>query len=120
MAEPADPSAGSLRELAGRLLGRDAVAADRARLALDDYVASGKLTREDADSLLDELRVSPGPAQRLGGRASDTLSGIADQLGLVRERRVEELDLRIAQLEHRIRLLESAADADAGTSSPGP
>jgi hypothetical protein len=46
-----------------------------------------------------------------GDRATDVLSSLADQLGLARERRLEELELRIAQLEHRLRLLEQSEDA---------
>jgi hypothetical protein len=46
------------------------------------------------------------------------VSGVADQFGLVRERQVEELELRVAQLEHRLRLLEAAFDK-ARTTPPG-
>jgi hypothetical protein len=65
---------------------------------------------EPADTQASSLREL---AQTLAGgnRASDALSSIADHLGLVRERRFDELELRVAQLEHRIRLLEQAADA---------
>ena len=120
MAEPADTATSSLRELASRILGRNNASHERTRVALDDLVASGKLSREDADALLVELGASTGPAQLLGGRASEALSALADQLGLVRERRVDELELRIAQLEHRLRLLERATDAGAGASPPAP
>jgi hypothetical protein len=36
----------------------------------------------------------------------------------VRERRFEELELRVAQLEHRLRLLERGADAGPATPPP--
>lgn len=118
MAEPADSAASSLRELAGRLLGRDSGSGERARLALDELVAGGKLAREDADALLAQLQQT-GPAHGLGGKAGAALSSLADQAGLVRERRFEELELRVAQLEHRLRLLERATDA-AGPGAPPP
>lgn len=117
MAEPADSAASSLRELAGRLLGRDSGGDERARHALDALVASGKLAQEDADALLAELQ-GAGPRHGLGGRAGAALSGLADQAGLVRERRFEELELRVAQLEHRLRLLERATDAGPGAPPP--
>lgn len=120
MAEPADSASSSLRELAGRLLGRDSGSRERARVALDDLVASGKLAQEDAEALLDQLGGPAGPARGLGGRAGAALSGLADQAGLVRERRFEELELRVAQLEHRLKLLEHATDAGPGASPPAP
>lgn len=118
MAEPADSAASSLRELAGRLLGRDSGSRERARVALDDLVASGKLAQEDAEALIDHLDPQAGPGRGVGGKASAALSGLADQAGLVRERRFEELELRVAQLEHRLRLLEQARDAGPGASPP--
>lgn len=117
MAEPADSAASSFRELAGRLLGRDSGPRERARVALDDLVTSGKLAQEDAEALIDHLDPQAGPGRGVG-RASAALSGLADQVGLVRERRFEELELRVAQLEHRLRLLEQATDAGPGASPP--
>jgi polyhydroxyalkanoate synthesis regulator phasin len=118
MAEPADPRAGSLRELLSQISGRDSVARERARAALDDLVTAGKLAREDADALLEDLQGTPGALGWVGDRASDALSALADQLGLVRERQLAEVELRIAQLEHRVRLLERTADDEAGGSLP--
>ena len=120
MAEPADSAASSVRELAGRLLGRDSDSRERARVALDDLVASGKLAREDAEALIDQLDLQAGPSRGVGGKASAVLSGLADQVGLVRERRFEELELRVAQLEHRLRLLERGTDAGSGAPPPAP
>jgi polyhydroxyalkanoate synthesis regulator phasin len=113
MAEPADPHASSLRELIGQIFGRDTFSSERSRAVLDDLVTAGKLTREEADAVFEELQGRAGVLARLGERASDSLSAVADQLGLVRERRLEELELRLAQLEHRLRLLEHAADGQA-------
>jgi polyhydroxyalkanoate synthesis regulator phasin len=118
MAEPADSAASSFRELAGKLLGRDSGSRERARAALDELVASGKLAQEDAEALIDQLDLETGSGRGVGGKASAALSGLADQVGLVRERRFEELELRVAQLEHRLRLLERGADAGPATPPP--
>jgi polyhydroxyalkanoate synthesis regulator phasin len=116
MAEPADSAVSSLRELAGRLLGRDSGSTEAAKLALDDLVASGKLSQDDADALLARLEQAGRGHGFLGGKGGAALSSLADQAGLVRERRFEELELRVAQLEHRLRLLERATDAGPGAS----
>jgi BMFP domain-containing protein YqiC len=38
------------------------------------------------------------------------LRGITDELDLVTRDELEELELRVAQLEHRLRLLEGGSD----------
>src|SRR5207249_2691144 len=48
-----------------------------------------------------------GEAVRMGERAGAGLEGMFHQLGLVTRAELDELELRVAQLEHRLRLLES-------------
>lgn len=43
----------------------------------------------------------------MGDRATVRLSGLFRELGLVTRAELEEAELRIAQLEHRLRLLEN-------------
>jgi polyhydroxyalkanoate synthesis regulator phasin len=108
MAEP--DSNGAVRDLLERI----ALAA----------VGAVALTKERADALADELAdrgvarrdVSArrrGDATRLGERAGATLDGIFREVGLVTKEDVEELELRIAQLEHRLRLLEEPETRDS-------
>jgi polyhydroxyalkanoate synthesis regulator phasin len=47
-----------------------------------------------------------GEAVRVGERAGATFSGLFKELGLVTRRDYDELELRLAQLEHRLRLVE--------------
>src|SRR5687767_11096602 len=44
---------------------------------------------------------------KVSERASDNMSALLRELGFVTQREHEDLELRVAQLEHRIRLLES-------------
>jgi BMFP domain-containing protein YqiC len=59
------------------------------------------------EELLVELpaRVRGGQA-RLSEQALATLRSVIDQLNLVTREDFDELELRVAQLEHRLRLLE--------------
>jgi len=87
------------------------------------------LTREKAESIIDDLarRGSAGTdseaemspeSPRVGNpgltdRAASALRGLFQELGLVTEPTIDELELRVAQLEHRLRILErKAAQAD--------
>jgi polyhydroxyalkanoate synthesis regulator phasin len=62
--------------------------------------------------VLEELLVEL-PARLRGGRAKlseqgrGALRSVVDELNLVTRDDVDELELRVAQLEHRLRLLES-------------
>ena len=65
-----------------------------------------------------------GDALRMGERAGSTLCGVFRELGLVTRREYEELELRLAQLEHRLRLVERQPrhppPASASVSTPPP
>jgi polyhydroxyalkanoate synthesis regulator phasin len=111
MAGPADDSAKSLRALAEELIlasvGAAALTKDKTDELVDELASRGKVTRDEARELVDEVVGRwRGDASRMGERASLTLSGFYREIGLVTRREYEELELRLAQLEHRLRLLE--------------
>ncbi len=72
---------------------------------------SGRLLLDSLEELLAELpgRVR-GSRERLSEQAFSALRSIADELDLVTRDEYEELELRVAQLEHRLRLLEGPRD----------
>jgi polyhydroxyalkanoate synthesis regulator phasin len=49
-----------------------------------------------------------GSQAKLSEQAVSVLKSFADQLNLVSRDEVDELELRVAQLEHRLRLLEQS------------
>jgi polyhydroxyalkanoate synthesis regulator phasin len=118
MDEPGNNNSGRLRELAEEALlagvGAVALTKERADDLVSELAQKGKLTQEDAREVVDEVMGRwRGDAVRVGERASSTLSGFFRELGLVTRREHEELELRLAQLEHRLRLVE-------GRSQPPP
>ena len=72
---------------------------------------SGKLLLDTVEELLAELpgRVR-GSRERFSEGALSALRGIADELNLVTREELDELELRVAQLEHRLKLLEGPRD----------
>jgi len=52
-------------------------------------------------------------AERIGARSDDAVERTLDRLGLARRDELDDLTLRVAQLEHRLRLLEPEAPAPA-------
>jgi polyhydroxyalkanoate synthesis regulator phasin len=112
MAERADQdSARSLRDLAEETLlaGVGAVVLTKERVdeLVEELSTKGRLSRDDARELVDDVVGRwRGDAVRFGERASSTLGGVFREVGLVTRREYEELELRLAQLEHRLRLVE--------------
>ncbi|HXV57756.1 MAG TPA: hypothetical protein VD704_07805 [Gaiellaceae bacterium] len=101
----------SLRDAAEELflagVGVVALTKDRTEELVDELAGRGKVSREEARTLVDDVVGRwRGEALRMSERAGSTFSGLFRELGLVTRREYEELELRLAQLEHRLRLLE--------------
>ena len=75
--------------LAEELASRLGVERDELRRGLEDVVASWRR----------ELR-------RLGDSTTDRAARVGSELGVASRESVEDLELRVAQLEHRLKLLE--------------
>lgn len=70
---------------------------------------------ETLEELLAELPSRlRGSRERFSEGALSALRGIADELNLVTRDELDELELRVAQLEHRLRLLEGPPDLPPG------
>jgi polyhydroxyalkanoate synthesis regulator phasin len=109
MAEPASP----VRELLERLLlagvGAVTLTAERAEALAEELAEKGGLRKDEARTLVEDATARwRGEAGRVGERASVALEGLFGELGLVTKDQFDELELRIAQLEHRLRLLEDS------------
>jgi polyhydroxyalkanoate synthesis regulator phasin len=106
MAAPAD-----LRDIAEKLVlagvGAVALTAERVDTLAEELAARSGMGREEARAVLEEaVGRWRNESTRLGERTGAGLSGLFRELGLVTRDELEELELRIAQLEHRLRLLE--------------
>ena len=121
MAEPASP----VRELVERLLlagvGAVSLTAERAEALAEELAEKGGLRKEEARELIDESTARwRGEAGRVGERASVALESLFAELGLVTKDDYEELELRVAQLEHRLRLLEAPPQVPTPAPQPTP
>jgi polyhydroxyalkanoate synthesis regulator phasin len=114
MAGPADPGdGGSVRETVERLLlagvGAAALTKERVEELAEDLSRRGQLSREEAkDAIDDALHRWRGDALRVTERAGTSATTLIRELGLVTRREWEELELRLAQVEHRLRLVEGS------------
>jgi polyhydroxyalkanoate synthesis regulator phasin len=77
------------------------------REALDRVVTMLGLRLDEARSLFDDVTSRwRGDALRVGEGSKRRLQDVARELGLVTREEWDELELRVAQVEHRLRLLE--------------
>jgi polyhydroxyalkanoate synthesis regulator phasin len=118
--EPSSP----VRELVERLLlagvGAVTLTAERAEALAEDLAETGGIRREEARGLIDDATARwRGEAGRVGERASVALESLFRELGLVTKDEYDELELRVAQLEHRLRLLEEGAGREAAAPTDG-
>ena len=116
-------ASGELRDVAERLLlaafGALAMTADRAERIADDLAELGGVRRDEARAAVDELAGRwRGDAVRISEKTRVSLAALFRELGLVTRDDLDELELRVAQVEHRLRLLEDAAPI-AGERRPG-
>jgi len=96
-----------VRRLALAALGAVALTAERADELAESLAQRGGMSKEDARAWIDEATNRwRGDAVRVGERAGATLSGVLKELGLVTRDEWDELELRVAQIEHRLRLVE--------------
>jgi len=98
---------GPLETLALAGLGAFALAADRVDELADAVATSLGVDRQEVrEALGDALASWRREAQRVGESSGDAASRLAGELGIASREVVEELELRVAQLEHRLELLE--------------
>jgi hypothetical protein len=100
MAEPAESGRIGDAETASSGPGRK-----RPSAQLVDLVQ--RLGRDEVRALAEEVGALWRGDSAVGDRAAARLAGVFRELGLVTREELDEAELRIAQLEHRLRLLEN-------------
>ena len=121
MAGPADESPRGARDLAGDLLyagvGAVALTKDRVDELVDELARQGRMSKAEARETIEEMTGRwRGEASRLG----TGFSGVLKEIGLATRRDWEDLELRMAQVEHRLRLVEGDSPSPAVVDPPTP
>jgi polyhydroxyalkanoate synthesis regulator phasin len=103
------PASDAAERLLLAAFGALSLSAERMDGLADRLADLGGVRRDEARSALEELQARwRGDAVRLSERTGKTFERLFQELGLVSRREFDELELRVAQLEHRLRLLEAA------------
>jgi polyhydroxyalkanoate synthesis regulator phasin len=102
-------------------LGAAALTRERAQAVVDEVVRRGELSRREGKELVDDLMDrAAGQGSGLRERLDADLQDLFRRWGLATHGEWEELNLKVAQLEHRISLLEGASEAAAKPEAASP
>ena len=99
-------------------MGAAALTKDRVQELVEEFVRRGQISGDEGRDLVDRLVTrSRDEARSALKRADSSLQAAYRDMGLVTKRELEDVEFRTRQLEHRVQLLEEAADAE---QSGGP
>ena len=109
--DPANP----LQQLLLRGLGTTSLVAERLRLVTQAWVTSGRLDPSEASRLVEEVMASlrgenPELEQQTGRKMERNIDNVLQDLGLARQRELDELRGRIDRLEQTLRQQRNASD----------
>jgi polyhydroxyalkanoate synthesis regulator phasin len=119
--DPTNP----LQQLLVRGLGTTTLVAERLRGVTQAWVSSGRLDPVQASTLVEEVLASlrgdnPELEKQTERSMERNLDHLLQDLGLARQRELDELRGRIDRLEQQLRQRRSNANADSsGSSTPG-
>ncbi len=107
MAEPASPDRGLIETLALAGIGVVALGADRVDELADELAQRLGIDRDETRAVLvDVVESWSRELKRVSESSGSVASRLGAELGIASRDAVAELELRVAQLEHRLRLLE--------------
>jgi polyhydroxyalkanoate synthesis regulator phasin len=100
-------------------IGAVALTAERIEELVDALVKRGGVQRDEARAAVeDTVSRWRGDATRATEKAGNSFQTLLRELGLVLRSEHEELELRVAQLGHRVRLMEASDDATIPPTAP--
>jgi polyhydroxyalkanoate synthesis regulator phasin len=99
-------------------IGAAALTRERAEAAVAELVRKGQVGGDEGKLVVDRLMArvrgdgASGSAAGLMGRLEGGVQGVLREFGVVTRAELEDVQLRLMELEHRISLLEKAPPAD--------
>lgn len=97
-------------------IGAAALTRERAEAAVADLVRKGQLGgdegKQTVERLMARVRGEGTPGAGIVGRVEGGVQGLLRELGVVTRAELEDVQLRLMELEHRISLLERGPGAD--------
>jgi polyhydroxyalkanoate synthesis regulator phasin len=108
----------SIRDLIERTflvgVGAAAFTKDRVQELVGEFVRRGELSSDEGRDMVDRIVARSREEARSAVKKADTsLKGALHDLGLATRRELEDLEMRLRLVEHRLALLEGSPEGDA-------
>jgi polyhydroxyalkanoate synthesis regulator phasin len=108
----------SIRDLIERTflvgVGAAAFTKDRVQELVGEFVRRGELSSDEGREMIERLVARSRDEARSAVKKADTsLKGALHDLGLATRRELEDLEMRVRLLEHRLALLEGSPEGEA-------
>lgn len=104
-------------------VGAAALTRERAEAAVQDLVKKGQLSGEEGKAALDRLlsrtRAEGGDARGIVDKLEGGVQGALREVGVVTRAELEDLNLKLSELDHRVGLVEARLDSAAGEDAAG-
>ena len=104
-------------------VGAAALTRERAEAAAQELVKRGQMTSDEGraavERLVSKARPDGGDARGLVDKLEGGLQGALREVGVVTRGELEDVDLKLSELDHRLRLIEERLDATASEGDPG-
>jgi polyhydroxyalkanoate synthesis regulator phasin len=112
----------SIRDLIERTfligVGAAAFTKDRVQELVEEFVKRGELSSDEGRDMVDKLVARSRDEARTAVRKADTsLQGALRDFGIITRRDLDDLEMRVRRVEHRLALLEGASGAGAETGA---
>ncbi|MCU0307871.1 MAG: hypothetical protein MUE51_08935 [Thermoleophilia bacterium] len=105
-------------------VGAASLTRERAEVIVDELVRRGQLREDEGRAMVDRLmtrvRGEAAPAPGIRGKLEGGLQQVLRELGVVHRHELDEVVLRISELEHRVKLLEGGAGEDPAPAPEPP
>lgn len=104
-------------------VGAAALTRERAEAAVQDLVKRGQLTSDEGraavERLVNRARAEGGDPRGLVDKLEGGLQGALREVGVVTRGELEDIELKLSEVDHRLRLIEERVDAAASEGDAG-
>jgi polyhydroxyalkanoate synthesis regulator phasin len=99
-------------------LGAAQLTREKAEAVVSDFVKRGQIQADEGKQIVERVmtraRGEGAPTSGVAGRLEDAVRALMREMGIASRAQTAELEMRLAEVEHRLAKVEASSDAGAG------